>query len=482
MTGCLHEECGVFGIYAKDTADAAHEVYLGLYALQHRGQESCGISVCDDGVMRHRKGEGLVHEVFGERELSELGAGNIAIGHVRYSTTGGGSPENFQPLVVRHIKGNMSLAHNGNLVNAEQLRRRFELNGAIFRGTSDTEAIAYSIVAARLKCGSTEEAVELAMNDIGGAYSCVLMTATKLIAFRDPNGFRPLILGKTDGGYIAASESCAIESVGGTVLRDVRPGEIAVIGSDGLHSIETHCGKAHTICVFEYIYFARPDSVIEGIPVHEWRMNAGRTLAKRSPAAADIVIGVPDSGIDAALGYSEESGIPYATGFVKNRYIGRSFIQPKQSERRDAVRIKLNAVASVVAGKRVVMVDDSIVRGTTSARIVGLLKSAGAKEVHVRISSPPFRFPCHFGTDIDSQENLIACKFTDTAEIAEAIGADSLAYLSAEDAHSLTGCGVCDGCFTGDYPVDVSGCGEKNKFEEKIHRKTLTLETGENLL
>lgn len=469
MIGCLHEECGVFGIYSDTPIDAAHEVYLGLYALQHRGQESVGISVCDDGVMRHRKGSGLVHEVFGEPELQALGTGNIAIGHVRYSTTGGGDMNNIQPLVVRHIKGNMSLAHNGNLTNSAHLRRKYEMNGAIFHGTSDTEAIAYSIVAARLKCGSTEEAVEAAMHEIKGAYSCVLMTATKLIAFRDPNGFRPLILGRTENGYIAASESCAVESVGGTVLRDVEPGEIVVISSDGLTSIETHCGTPQTMCVFEYIYFARPDSWLENEPVQNWRMNAGRMLAKRSPAEADIVIGVPDSGIDAALGYSEESGIPYATGFVKNRYIGRSFIQPKQSERRDAVRIKLNAVSNVVSGKRVIMVDDSIVRGTTSARIVGLLKSAGAKEVHVRISSPPFKHPCYFGTDIDSSENLIACKFSDPAEIAKEIGADSLAYLSVEDAHELTCCGVCDGCFTGCYPVDVSGCGEKNKFEQKIH-------------
>ena len=466
----LNEECGVFGIYANTPVDAAHEVYLGLYALQHRGQESVGISVCDDGVMRHRKGAGLVHEVFDEDELQKLGTGNIAIGHVRYSTTGGADMNNIQPLVVRHIKGNMSLAHNGNLTNSAQLRRKFELNGAIFHGTSDTEAIAYAIVAARLKCGSTEEAVEAAMNEIKGAYSCVLMTATKLIAFRDPNGFRPLVLGKTENGYIAASESCAIESVGGTVLRDVRPGEIAVIGEDGISSITTHCGRPQTMCVFEYIYFARPDSLLEGEPVQNWRTNAGRILAKRSPADADTVIGVPDSGIDAALGYSAESGIPYATGFVKNRYIGRSFIQPKQSDRRDAVRIKLNAVSSVVSGKRVIMVDDSIVRGTTSARIVGLLKSAGAKEVHVRISSPPFRFPCWFGTDIDSQENLIACRYDNTEDIARAIGADSLAYLPVRDAQSLTKCGTCTGCFTGDYPIDVSGCGEKNKFEEKIHK------------
>ncbi len=466
----LNEECGVFGIYANTPVDAAHEVYLGLYALQHRGQESVGISVCDDGVMRHRKGAGLVHEVFDEDELQKLGTGNIAIGHVRYSTTGGADMNNIQPLVVRHIKGNMSLAHNGNLTNSAQLRRKFELNGAIFHGTSDTEAIAYAIVAARLKCGSTEEAVEAAMNEIKGAYSCVLMTATKLIAFRDPNGFRPLVLGKTENGYIAASESCAIENVGGTVLRDVRPGEIAVIGEDGINSITTHCGRPQTMCVFEYIYFARPDSLLEGEPVQKWRTDAGRMLAKHSPADADIVIGVPDSGIDAALGYSAESGIPYATGFVKNRYIGRSFIQPKQSDRRDAVRIKLNAVSSVVSGKRVIMVDDSIVRGTTSARIVGLLKSAGAKEVHVRISSPPFRFPCWFGTDIDSQENLIACRYDNAEDIAKAIGADSLAYLPVRDAQSLTKCGTCTGCFTGDYPIDVSGCGEKNKFEEKIHK------------
>ena len=295
------------------------------------------------------------------------------------------------------------------------------------------------------------------------------MTATKLIAFRDPNGFRPLVLGRTDSGYIAASESCAVESVGGTVIRDVQPGEIVVIGSDGVKSITTHCGSRKSLCVFECIYFARPDSVIEGMSVREWRMKAGVMLAKRAPAEADIVTGVPDSGIDAALGFSAESGIPYATGFVKNRYIGRSFIQPKQSERRDAVRIKLNAVSGAVSGKRVIMVDDSIVRGTTCARIVGLLKSAGAREVHVRISSPPFRFPCHFGTDIDSQENLIACKFADIAKIAEEIGADSLAYLPVEDAHSLTECGICDGCFTGVYPTDVSGCGEKNKFEQKIH-------------
>ena len=471
--GKPREECGVFGVYSETPVDAAHEVYLGLYALQHRGQESAGISVCDDGVMRHRKGAGLVHEVFGERELSELGTGNIAVGHVRYSTTGGNGAENFQPLTVRHIKGNMSLVHNGNLTNAAKLRRKYELNGAIFHGTSDTEAIAYSIVAARLKCGSTEEAVEQAMNEIEGAYSCVLMTATKLIAFRDPHGFRPLVLGKMSGnggsGYIVSSESCAVESAGGTVLRDVKPGEIVVIGSGGIRSIETHCGKKQSFCLFEYIYFARPDSVAEGMNVHEWRYEAGRSLARRSPAGADIVVGVPDSGIDAALGFSAESGIPCAQGFVKNRYIGRSFIQPKQSDRRAAVRIKLNAVAGVVSGKRVVMVDDSIVRGTTSARIVGLLKSAGAREVHVRISSPPFKFPCWFGTDIDSQENLIACKFADAAGIAEATGADSLAYLSVEDAKGLTKCPVCTGCFTGDYPIDVSGCGEKNKFEQKIH-------------
>lgn len=468
----LHEECGVFGIYEKKTADVASSVYFGLYALQHRGQESCGIAVCDDGVFSHRKADGLVSEVFSREELDRLGKGNMAVGHVRYSTTGGKNHNNIQPLVIRHVKGNLALAHNGNLINASEIRRDFELSGAIFHGTSDTEAIAYSIVRERLSCGSTEEAVERAVPHIRGAYSCILMTATKLIAFRDPDGFRPLCIGETpDGAYVVASESCALDSVGAKFLRDVRAGEIVVISENGIHSITTHCGKKQNICIFEYIYFARPDSVIEGKSVHRARVTAGKILAETSPVDADIVIGVPDSGLDAALGYAQASGIPYGTGFIKNKYIGRSFIQPSQNQRESAVRIKLNAIRETVHGKRVIMIDDSIVRGTTCARIVKLLREAGAKEVHVRISSPPFLHTCHFGTDIDSEENLIACRYSNVREIADFIGADSLAYLPAEKLGRLIdGENFCHGCFTGKYPLDVSCAGGKNKFDERIHK------------
>lgn len=470
----LHEECGVFGIFENKTTYAAQSAYLALYALQHRGQESCGIAVNDDGVFRHHRGDGLVPDVFTQNQLEQLGMGNMAIGHVRYSTTGGRNINNIQPLVIRHIKGNLALAHNGNLVNAPELRKGFELKGAIFHGTSDTESIAYSIVSQRLSCKSTEEAIEKVMYDLKGAYSCVVMTATKLIAFRDPNGFRPLCLGKTaDGAYVVASESCALDAIGAAFVRDIRPGEIAVISMDGVKSIETHCGKKGNICVFEYIYFARPDSVIEGSSVQHARMRAGAFLAKEHPVDADIVIGVPDSGLDAALGYACESGIPYGIGFIKNRYIGRSFIQPSQNQREDAVKIKLNTVKENIDGKRVIMIDDSIVRGTTCARIVKLLREAGATEVHMRVSSPPFKYPCFFGTDVDSKENLIACKFNTVDEIAKEIGVDSLGYLSVDATNQLaekSHCGFCNGCFTGNYPVDVPEEQAKNKFEEKLNQ------------
>lgn len=474
MFNNLHEECGVFGIFENKTTYVAQSAYLALYALQHRGQESCGIAVNDDGVFRHHRGDGFVPDVFTHKLMEHLGMGNMAIGHVRYSTTGGRNINNIQPLVIRHIKGNLALAHNGNLVNAPELRKSFELKGAIFHGTSDTESIAYSIVSQRLNCKSTEEAIERVMYDLKGAYSCVVMTATKLIAFRDPNGFRPLCLGRTeDGAYIVASESCALDTIGAHFIRDIRPGEIVVISVDGVKSIETHCGKKGNICVFEYIYFARPDSVIEGSSVQQARMRAGAFLAKEHPVDADIVIGVPDSGLDAALGYARESGIPYGIGFIKNRYIGRSFIQPSQNQREDAVRIKLNAVKENISGKRVIMIDDSIVRGTTCARIVRLLREAGAKEVHMRVSSPPFRYPCFFGTDVDSQENLIACKFDTVEEIANEIGVDSLGYLSVTATNYLAEksvCGFCNGCFTGDYPVDVPKEQAKDKFEEKLNQ------------
>lgn len=473
MFNTLHEECGVFGIFENKTTHVARSTYLALFALQHRGQESCGIAVNDDGVFSHCRGEGLVPEVFTEEKLKSLGKGNMAIGHVRYSALDGKNPNNIQPLVIRHIKGNLAVAENGNLINAAEIRRHFELGGAIFHGTSDTEAIAYSIVKARLECKTTEEAVEKVMHSLKGAYSCVVMTATKLIAFRDPQGFHPLCLGKTDdGAWIVASESCALETLGAKLVRDIKPGEIVTISKDGVESNEAHCGQKGGLCVFEYIYFARPDSVIEGSSVHLARMKAGEFLAKDDKVEADIVIGVPDSGLDAALGYSKESGIPYGVGFLKNKYIGRSFIQPTQGQREDAVRIKLNVIKDVVRGKRVVMVDDSIVRGTTCARIVNLLREAGATEVHMRVSSPPFKFPCYFGTDVDSQDNLIACKYNTVEEIAQVIGVDSLAYLSIEATGKLaenTDMEYCDGCFTGKYPVEIPKEQPKNKFDTKMN-------------
>ena len=468
----MHEECGVFGIWAPVKRAAPRDVYLGLYALQHRGQESCGIAVSCGGVFRHHKGDGLVGEVFGQEALDRLGEGNIAVGHVRYSTTGGKNHNNIQPIVIRHMKGNLALCHNGNLVNAGALRAEHELRGGIFHGTADTETIIYTIVSERLKVSATEEAVFRTMRRLQGAYSCVLMTATKLIAFRDPNGFRPLCYGRTpDGAYVVASETCALDAAGAKPVRDILPGEILVFGREGVVSDRRLCGKERSLCVFEYIYFARPDSVIEGASVHRARLRAGRFLAEESPVEADVVVGVPDSGIDAALGYARESGIPYGVGFLKNKYIGRSFIAPSQDMRETAVKIKLNVIAETVSGKRVVLIDDSIVRGTTSERIVRLLRDAGAREVHMRVSSPPFRYPCFFGTDVDSRENLIACRLNSAEEIAREIGADSLAYLSVEAAHRLAGeenCGLCDGCFTGRYPIEIPGDQGKSRFEQPI--------------
>lgn len=472
MFNSLHEECGVFGIFENKTTFVSQTVYLALYALQHRGQEACGIAVNDDGVFSHFKGSGLVPDVFPSERLQSLGKGNMAIGHVRYSTTGGKDMGNIQPLVIRHIKGNLALCHNGNLVNADEIRKDFELSGGIFHGTSDTEAIAYSIVSNRLNCNTTEEAVEKTMSTIKGAYSCIVMTATKMIAFRDPNGFRPLCLGKTaDGAICVASESCALDTIGAEFVRDILPGEIVVVSNEGVKSIKTHCAEKSSICVFEYIYFARPDSVIDGASVQHARVRAGKFLAQEHPVDADIVIGVPDSGLDAALGYSQESGIPYGIGFIKNRYIGRSFIQPSQEQREDAVKIKLNAVKENIAGKRVIMIDDSIVRGTTCARIVKLLREAGAKEVHMRVSAPPFKHPCYFGTDIDSRDFLIACQYDTVEEIAKVIGVDSLGYLSVEATHKIAeGANVkfCDGCFTGCYPLPVPDQTSKNKFDQKL--------------
>ena len=469
----LREECGVFGVYSPTPCDVAGTTYYGLFALQHRGQESCGIVVNDDGVFTSYKDVGLVNDVFTPENLARLGEGNIAVGHVRYGTTGGNDRSNAQPIVVNHIKGRMALAHNGNLVNSGELRRSLELEGSIFHTTSDTEVISYLITKARLTAPSIEQAINAAMNKLKGAYSLVIASPSKLIAVRDEHGFRPLCYGKTeDGRYIVASESCALDAVGATLIRDIRPGEILVFDKNGIRSIEDHCSKApHTLCVFEYIYFARPDSVIEGCCVHSARMRAGAFLALEHPVQADVVIGVPDSGIDAAIGYSRQSGIPYELGFIKNKYIGRTFIAPGQKSREDKVKIKLNPVSEVVKGKRVVLIDDSIVRGTTSARIVKLLREAGATEIHMRVSAPAFTNPCYYGTDIDSKENLIACKHT-VPEIAKLIGVDSLGYLGLESAKQMAkgvnGSGYCTACFDGVYPTEIPSAPMKNRFETKI--------------
>lgn len=472
----LREECGVFGVFSPEKTDTASTVYYGLFALQHRGQESCGIAVNDDGIFQSYKDTGLVNDVFTPQILKELGEGNLAVGHVRYGTTGGNDRSNAQPIVVNHIKGRMALAHNGNLVNSEQLRRELELEGSIFSTTSDTEVISYIITKERLKAPSIEQAVNRAMDRMKGAYSLVIMSPSKLIAVRDEHGFRPLCYGKTaDGRYVVASESCALDAVSAKFVRDIKPGEIVVFEKNGVRSIEDHCGKADcSLCVFEYIYFARPDSVIDGCSVHGARMRAGAFLALEHPVQADVVIGVPDSGLDAAVGYAKQSGIPYEIGFIKNKYIGRTFIQPGQKSREDKVKIKLNPIADVVRGKRVVMIDDSIVRGTTSARIVKLLREEGAKEIHMRVSAPPFLNPCYYGTDIDSRENLIAASHS-VEEIAQIIGVDSLGYLSVESvkqiAKGLHGTGYCTACFDGSYPTEIPETTSKNRFESKISER-----------
>ncbi len=464
----IHEECGVFGVYSPKPANVANLCFYGLYALQHRGQESCGIVVNDDGVFSSHKDMGLVNEVFTPDALSRLPEGCMAVAHTRYGTTGASLRSNCQPIEVNHQKGRMALAHNGNLSNAFALRNTLELSGAIFHTTSDTEIIAYIITRERLLTGSIEDALSQAMYSLDGAYSLILMSPQKLICARDPHGFRPLCFGKTeDGQYVIASESCALKAVGAEFIRDVEPGEIIIFSKSGIESKKEHCKqKPKKLCIFEYIYFARHDSVIDGVGVHSARLNAGRALAKAHPVDADLVIGVPDSGLDAALGYSRESGIDYEIGLIKNNYIGRTFIAP--DARLDKVKIKLSAIEDVVKDKRIVLIDDSIVRGTTSGRIVKLLREAGAKEVHMRISSPPFLHPCYYGTDIDSEENLIACHYS-VEEIAKIIGADSLGFLPVEDLASLCGNNeYCSACFSGEYPTSVPVETRKDRFEKHL--------------
>ncbi len=455
----IRDACGIFGIFGKPAVEAATLVYYGLFALQHRGQESCGIASNDDGTVTVHKDMGLVHEVFTPALLEQL-TGNVAMGHVRYATTGKSVRENAQPLVMRYIKGTLALAHNGNLKNTTYLRETLESQGAIFQTSIDSEIIAYLIARERSRCRSVEDAIIATMPYLEGAYSLLIMSPKKLIAVRDPLGFRPLCIGDLDGSIVFASESCALDTIGARFVRDVEPGEVVIADRSGLRSIRTYCGLARRLCIFEYIYFARPDSRIDGQSVVDSRILAGRQLARQYPVDADLVIGVPDSGMDAASGYALESNIPLVRGFVKNNYVGRTFIRPDQAQRETAVRIKLNPVISTVAGKRVVMVDDSIVRGTTSAIIVKLLKAAGAKEVHVRISAPPFLWPCYYGTDIPSREELTAQKHT-LEEIRVKIGADSLGYLTTHCLPELTGHadaatnpvhGYCSACFTGAYP------------------------------
>lgn len=515
----IHDECGVFGIRVPEDSDVASLTYYALISLQHRGQESAGIAVNKDRTINCYKDLGLVHDVFTPHTLASLGTGTMAVGHVRYSTSGSVTRENAQPMVVKHVKGQLAISHNGNLVNSFALRRKLELEGCIFHSTSDTEVISYIITRERLHCGKIEEAVARAMDSLEGAYSLVIMSPAKLIACRDPFGFRPLCYGtREDGSIIFASESCALDAVGAHFVRDLLPGEIMISDKDGLRSDRRHCQRKNIVrenlpgesvtsvkaipagslgteedavveqalaslegarpvpsvsahCIFEYIYFSRPDSIVDGISVHDFRVGAGMLLASEALVDADLVIGVPDSGLDAATGYSKKSGIPYAIGLIKNKYIGRTFIAPSQAERDNLVRLKLNAIRSVIEGKRVVLIDDSIVRGTTSARIISLVREAGAKEVHMRISSPPFLNPCYYGTDIDSRENLIACHHT-IEETAGIIGADSLAYLSVEGAKLLakedisSGRGFCCACFDGEYPTNVPEEYSKAKLED----------------
>lgn len=468
----LHEECGVFGVYDFDGGDVASTIYYGLFALQHRGQESCGIAVSDTqgpkGKVLSTKDMGLLNEAFTPDILEKL-KGDIGVGHVRYSTAGSSTRENAQPLVLNYVKGTLGLAHNGNLINAPELRRELEYTGAIFQTTIDSEVIAYHIARERLKSKTVEEGVGRAMDKIRGAYSLIVMSPRKLIGARDPFGFRPLCIGRRHNAYILASESCALDTVGAEFVRDVLPGEIVTISPEyGIQSDTSHCieKEKQARCVFEYIYFARPDSYIDGMSVYHSRIMAGKFLALDSPVDADVVVGVPESGNCAALGYSMQSGIPYGQAFFKNGYVGRTFIKPKQKNRESSVQVKLTALREAVEGKRVVMIDDSIVRGTTSDRIVHMLREAGAKEVHMRVSAPPFLWPCYFGTDIPARDQLIAYNRS-VEDIRRIIGADTLAYLKEERLTQMVGgLGICKGCFTGHYPMTPPKEDIRGEFEK----------------
>lgn len=460
----LHEECGVIGIYAPGVEAVSQMLCFGLIALQHRGQESAGIAVLKDNKMQYYKEMGLVQEVFNSSILDRLPA-DIGIGHVRYSTTGESYVSNAQPLVVRYKGGSIALAHNGNLVNASEIRDRLEDEGSIFQTSIDSEVIA-NLIARNYHLGMKEAVIE-SVKEIKGSYALAIMIDHMLIGVRDPNGLRPLSIAKIEGGYVLASETCAHDVVGAEFIRDVEPGEIVIIGKDGIESIYFNQGCRKAICAFEYVYFARPDSFIDGKNVFVVRKESGKILARENPVDADMVIAVPDSGVAAAIGYAEESGIPYNIGMIKNKYMGRTFIQPDQKSRELAVRLKLNVMKQNIDGKRLILIDDSIVRGTTSKRIVSMLKAAGAKEVHIRVSSPPVKHPCYFGIDTPNRQQLVGAVNT-LDEICEMIGADSLAYLSVEGltkAINFEKCGLCRACFDGDYPMDVPEEADKFMFE-----------------
>ncbi len=468
----LKEECGVFGIYDPDGGDVSRTIYFGLEALQHRGQESCGIAVSNTsgpkGRVNSYRGLGLLNEVFKGDELQKL-KGNIGVGHVRYSTSGALNVNNAQPLVLNYIKGSLALAHNGNLVNAYELREQMENTGAIFHTTIDSEVIAYCIARERVKTPSIEVAVKNAVTKLRGAYALVMMSPRKLIGVRDPWGIRPLCIGKRDNAYILASESCALHSIDAEFIRDVKPGEIVTIDKNGeIHSEFMDCvipREKQARCIFEYIYFARLDSKIDGIAVYDARIRGGASLAKTYPVDADIVVGVPDSGLAAAQGYAMESGIPFGIAFHKNSYVGRTFIKPSQDERESSVKIKLSVIKSVVKGKRVVLVDDSIVRGTTITNLIHTMKKCGATEVHVRISSPPFLHPCYFGVDVPSNKQLIASQ-NSTEEIRRRIGADSLGYMQISDLQDMVGdLPICKACFDSSYPMEVPDHEIRDAFE-----------------
>lgn len=466
----IHDECGVFGIFGNDTTDIIDETYLALYALQHRGTLGAGIAINDNGNMSVVKGFGVVPEALPEKELSRLKKAKIALGHVRHTTASVANDRtSIQPLLMRYVNGQLSLALNGALTNYSELREHLHRGGAIFQSNSDIEVIAYIIAQERLKTASIEEAVLNAMDKIKGAYSMVMMAPSRLIGVRDPRGFRPLCIGKLGENYIITSESCVFDSLGGEFVRDVEPGEMVVIDDEGVHSYKNNCGGKTSLCLFEFVYFARPDSVLDGMCVNIARQRAGIELAKEHPVEADMVCAVPDCGIDAAIGYSMQSGIQYGVGLVKNRFIGRAHNNRKKHAQYN-LRIKLNAMKSNVQGKRIVLIDDSIVKGETSKHIVSMLKKAGAKEVHLRISSPPFKYPCYFGTDIDSTDNLIAAHKSIDEMCAE-IGADSLGFLSINGLHRIADeCKIdfCDACFSGNYPIDASRQSHEDKYSKKL--------------